>query len=296
MGMAAYGDPNRYYKPMRDLLDTNLHKGCRNFLPHVKDYYDFAASAQKIYEEEFEKLVVKAKLMLPHNENLVIMGGCALNCVANNLALKHYDNIWIMPAPGDSGSSLGAVLASTQEHVNWRGPYLGHNIEGEYPVQKALGELLQGNMVGVANGRAEFGPRALGNRSLFADPRGEDIKDKVNAIKRRQEFRPFAPVIMEEYAGTCFNMPVSDSPYMQYVIQCTKKELYPAILHADGTSRVQTVNKEQHPGLYKLLKTFYIKTGCPMLLNTSLNIKGHPMVNTIEDGNRFEELYNVKVF
>jgi carbamoyltransferase len=83
---------------------------------------------------------------------------------------------------------------------------------------------------------------------------------------------------------------------MQYVIQCTKKELYPAILHADGTSRVQTVNKEQHPGLYKLLKTFYIKTGCPMLLNTSLNIKGHPMVNTIEDGNRFEELYNVKVF
>jgi len=295
MGMAAYGDPHRYYKPMRELLDTNLHKGCNDFLPHVKDYYDFAASAQKIYEEEFEKLVIKAKLMLPHNENLVIMGGCALNCVANNLALKHYDNIWIMPAPGDSGSSLGAVLASTQEHINWRGPYLGHNIEGEYPVQEALGELLQGNMVGVANGRAEFGPRALGNRSLFADPRGEDIKDKVNAIKRRQEFRPFAPVIMEEYAGTCFNMPVSDSPYMQYVIQCTKKDLYPAILHADGTSRVQTVNKEQHPGLYKLLKTFYIKTGCPMLLNTSLNIKGRPMVNTKEDGTIFEELYNVKV-
>ena len=131
---------------------------------------------------------------------------------------------------------------------------------------------------------------------MFADPRGEDIKDKVNAIKRRQEFRPFAPVIMEEYAGTCFNMPVSDSPYMQYVIQCTKKELYPAILHADGTSRVQTVNKEQHPGLYRLLTEWMKETGCPMLLNTSLNIKGHPMVNTIEDGNRFEELYNVKVF
>ena len=150
-------------------------------------------------------------------------------------------------------------------------------------------------MVGVANGRAEFGPRALGNRSLFADPRGNKVKDQVNAIKRRQEFRPFAPVVMEEHAKSIFNMPVASSPYMQYVIQCAKPTEYPAIIHKDGTSRVQTVNKKQHSGLYTLLNEFYKSTGCPMLLNTSLNIKGYPMVNTVKDGILFQKKYNVKV-
>ena len=224
------------------------------------------------------------------------MGGCALNCVANNIALKYFDDVWIMPAPGDSGSSLGAILAETETHVNWRGPYLGHNIEGDYPVGKLMNELLQGNMVGVANGRAEFGPRALGNRSLLADPRGTKVKDQVNAIKRRQEFRPFAPVVMEEHAKDIFNMPVDKSPYMQYVIQCSKGTEYPAIIHKDGTSRVQTVNKNQHLGLYTLLNEFYKETGCPMLLNTSLNIKGYPMVNTRKDGTLFQNKYQVKVF
>ena len=299
MGMAAYGDPDKYYKRMRTLLDVNLHKGCRWWLPWaqgLQDTYDMAASAQKIYEEEFEELVYKTKKMLPHNKDLVIMGGCALNCVANNIALKYFDDVWIMPAPGDSGSSLGAILAETETKVNWRGPYLGHNIEGDYPVGKIMTELLQGNMVGVANGRAEFGPRALGNRSLLADPRGTEVKDQVNAIKRRQEFRPFAPVVMEEHANKIFNMPVDNSPYMQYVIQCTKGTEYPAIIHKDGTSRVQTVNKKQHLGLYTLLNEFYKETGCPMLLNTSLNIKGYPMVNTRKDATKFQEKYKVKVF
>tara|TARA_B100001996_G_C18642973_1_gene586331 strand:+ start:281 stop:1693 length:1413 start_codon:yes stop_codon:yes gene_type:complete len=299
MGMAAYGDPDKYYKRMRTLLDVNLHKGCRWWLPWaqgLQDTYDMAASAQKIYEEEFEELVYKTKKMLPHNKDLVIMGGCALNCVANNIALKYFNNVWIMPAPGDSGSSLGAILAETETKVNWRGPYLGHNIEGDYPVGKIMTELLQGNMVGVANGRAEFGPRALGNRSLLADPRGTEVKDQVNAIKRRQEFRPFAPVVMEEHANKIFNMPVDNSPYMQYVIQCTKGTEYPAIIHKDGTSRVQTVNKKQHLGLYTLLNEFYKETGCPMLLNTSLNIKGYPMVNTRKDATKFQEKYKVKVF
>ena len=299
MGMAAYGDPDKYYKRMRTLLDVNLHKGCRWWLPWaqgLQDTYDMAASAQKIYEEEFEELVYKTKKMLPHNKDLVIMGGCALNCVANNIALKYFNNVWIMPAPGDSGSSLGAILAETETKVNWRGPYLGHNIEGDYPVGKIMTELLQGNMVGVANGRAEFGPRALGNRSLLADPRGTEVKDQVNAIKRRQEFRPFAPVVMEEHANKIFNMPVDNSPYMQYVIQCTKGTEYPAIIHKDGTSRVQTVNKKQHLGLYTLLNEFYKETGCPMLLNTSLNIKGYPMVNTRKDATKFQQKYKVKVF
>ena len=284
---------------MGKLVDVKLDRRCRWWLPgaqRVQDTYEMAAAAQKIYEEEFEQLVYKTKKMLPHNKSRVLMGGCALNCVANNIALKYFDDVWIMPAPGDSGSSLGAILAETETHINWRGPYLGHNIEGDYPVGKLMNELLQGNMVGVANGRAEFGPRALGNRSLLADPRGTKVKDQVNAIKRRQEFRPFAPVVMEEHAKDIFNMPVDKSPYMQYVIQCSKGTEYPAIIHKDGTSRVQTVNKRQHLGLYTLLNEFYKETGCPMLLNTSLNIKGYPMVNTRKDATKFQEKYKVKVF
>ena len=294
MGMAAYGDPYKYYKQMKPLLIENLHKGCRWWLPGEQGEqisYDMAASAQMIYEDEFEKLLKHAKLHTPSN-NLVLMGGCALNCVANNLALKHFDNIWIMPAPGDAGSSLGAAL---DKKVEWKGPYLGHNIEGEYPIEEVMGQLRKGRMIGVANGRAEFGPRALGNRTLFADPRGIQVKDQVNEIKRRQKFRPFAPVIMEEHAHKIFNMPVASSPYMQYVVACTKPTEYPAIVHKDGTSRVQTVNKYQHKDLYRLLQTWYEETGCPMLLNTSLNIKGKPMVNTKEDGYEFQRKYKIRV-
>ena len=296
MGMAAYGDPNRFYNVMKPLLETNLHKGCRNFLPGLyedQDLFDMAAAAQRIYEEEFIKLLIKVKEK-DYTNNLVLMGGCALNCVANTKALDYFNNVWIMPNPSDAGSSLGAILAHTQTHVNFT-PYLGHNIEGPYPAQKLLDELLTNKIVGVANGRAEFGPRALGNRSLLADPRGLEIKDKVNKIKRRQEFRPFAPVILEEEAHKYFDMPCKETPFMQYVVNCKEPDKYPAIIHKDGTSRVQTVTRQQHPGLYQLLVAWRDKTGCPMLLNTSLNIKGEPIVNTIEDARRFERKYNVLV-
>jgi carbamoyltransferase len=151
-------------------------------------------------------------------------------------------------------------------------------------------------MVGIANGRAEFGPRALGNRSLLADPRGPEIKDKVNEIKRRQKFRPFAPVILEEHAHEYFDMPRHwvDSRYMQVIATCRHPDLYPAIAHHDNTSRVQTVAKDGS-GIRKLLELWYKETGCPMLLNTSLNIRGEPMVNDRSDADRFEKLYNLKV-
>ena len=294
MGMAAYGDPDIYYDEMKQLLDQNLHNGCRAWLPGVKDYYDFAASAQKIYEEEFRKILEISK-KYAYNNNLVLQGGCALNCVANTIALEYYDNVWIMPNPGDAGSSLGAVLAHTHQHVGFT-PYLGYNIPGPYPAQALLEELLKGNIVGVANGRAEFGPRALGNRSLLADPRGTDIKDRVNKIKRRQKFRPFAPVILEEEAHKYFEMPTKEIPYMQYTVKCKEPEKYPAIVHVDGTSRVQTVNRKQHPGLYQLLVAWKDQTSCPMLLNTSLNIKGKPIVNTVQDGKMFAQKYDIKVF
>ena len=156
--------------------------------------------------------------------------------------------------------------------------------------------MLSTKIVGVASGRAEFGPRALGTRSLLADPRGPDIKDRVNDIKRRQRFRPFAPVILEEHAHEYFDMPhgFETSPYMQVVARCTKPNEFPAIVHVDGTSRVQTVPND-NTGIRKLLEHWYALTGCPMLLNTSLNIRGEPMVNNRRDADRFERKYNVKV-
>jgi carbamoyltransferase len=202
-----------------------------------------------------------------------------------------------MPNPGDCGSSLGAAALAYGGPINWHHPYLGTNIGGSYPVQELLDELQKNKIVGVASGRAEFGPRALGNRSLLADPRGAEIKDKVNEIKRRQKFRPFAPMILEEHVHEYFDMPekTPTSPYMQVVARCLKPDDFPAIIHVDGTSRVQTVGKDSHSGVRELLEQWYVLTGCPILLNTSLNIRGEPMVDTREDADRFEKEYGVKV-
>jgi len=298
MGMVAYGDPDKYYSEVRNLWETeNLHRGCRWWIPDGDlDVYSVAAATQRVYEEEFEQLLIRAKNIDPTQENLVLMGGCALNCSANHIATKYFKNIWIMPNPGDAGSSLGAIAANNRQKLNWKGPYLGENLGGAYPINKILTELHNTGIVGVANGPAEFGPRALGNRSLLADPRGHDIKDRVNEIKQRQKFRPFAPLIMAEHAHDYFDLPVEESPYMQFTARCKYPDKFPAIVHADGTSRVQTVTFEQHPELWNLLHTWYLDTGCPMLLNTSLNIKGMPMVNNYKDADDFEAKYGVKVF
>jgi len=288
MGMAAYGVP-KYTKEVKELLNKNLHKGIsKEWLPKANKY-DLAASVQVVYEIELLHLVEK----YCKKDNLIISGGCALNCVANSIIQNK--NVWIMPNPGDSGSALGCIPAATGEHLNWKGPFLGTEIKGEYPVDSLIKELKKNKMVGVANGRAEFGPRALGNRSLLADPRGPEVKDMVNVIKKRQKFRPFAPAILLEDVHDYFDMPVKDSPYMQFVGTCKYPTEFPAIIHADGTSRVQTVTKEDNEGFYNLLVEWKKKTGCPILLNTSLNIKGKPMVNDSHDGKLFEEKYGVKV-
>jgi carbamoyltransferase len=181
--------------------------------------------------------------------------------------------------------------------IKWKTPYLGHEIKGDYPIDDVMTSILKGDICGIANGRAEFGPRALGNRTLSADPRGTKTKDKLNAIKQRQEFRPFAPMILEEHASDFFEMPsnITSSPYMQFVVKCKHPSDFPAIVHHDGTSRVQTVNQQQHPSLYNLLAEFYSETGCPMLVNTSLNIKGMPIVNDIVDAKMFSEKYDISV-
>jgi carbamoyltransferase len=303
MGMAAYGKSKPVDKMSTELIESyrditfkdNLHTGVpNNFLEGI-DEMDIAHSAQLIAEQLIMNVISKAK-SLGGSKNLVYGGGVALNCSANRLIGDYYDNIWIIPNPGDAGSSLGAACLGYTKRVNWTNAFLGYDISGVYPANRIIDSLLTDKIVGVANGRAEFGPRALGNRSLLADPRGTEIKDKVNEIKRRQKFRPFAPVILEEYADTYFDMPrgFSNSRYMQTIARCRVPDLFPAIVHYDGTSRVQTVPNDGS-GIRNLLEKWYILTGCPMLLNTSLNIRGEPMVNDRKDADRFEKLYNVKV-
>ena len=303
MGMAAYGTPkykddiyNDFVVQSPFKLKQNLHRGLGDWHPEA-DVMDIAASIQEVTEECLADLWSRASKY--GSRNLVYAGGVALNCAANrklaNLGL--FDNIWIIPNPGDAGSSLGCIAASEKQFIQWQNPFLGHNIDGEYPVDTLIKELKENKMVGVASGRAEFGPRALGNRSLLADPRGEDIKDLVNSIKKRQKFRPFAPAILEEDVNDYFTLPkgVKNTPYMQYTAACTHGKDFPAIIHYDNTSRVQTVRKSDNPGFHALLTEWKKQTGCPMLLNTSLNIKGQPIVNDRKDGKAFTKKYGVKV-
>jgi carbamoyltransferase len=303
MGMAAYGESGFSALMQQDLVSDawrirfreNLHLGLSHkYLSHVGDM-DIAAGAQDLAEDLIMNVMARAA---GHgwSRNLVFMGGLALNCSANRRLGEQFDRIWIMPCPGDAGSSLGAAALAYGRKISWTNAYLGHDIGGDYPVNSILDHLVSDKIVGVASGRAEFGPRALGNRSLLADPRGPDIKDRVNEIKRRQKFRPFAPVVLEELAGDYFAMPPGwhHNRYMQSVAGCRRPELFPAIVHADGTSRVQTVPRDGS-GIRQLLEKWYVMTGCPMLLNTSLNIRGEPMVNTRADADRFEREYGVSV-
>jgi carbamoyltransferase len=309
MGLAAYGKPDYLYEELMNSLiklndkqplvelRKNLHKGCIDYIPRDISPADLAAAGQKMYEVCLQKLLSWAYTNLP-SRNLVLMGGCALNCVANSKITEWntWKNIWIMPNPGDAGSSLGACLAGIGNSIVWPGPYLGYNISKEYPVEQIVNYLANDTIVAVANGRAEFGPRALGNRSIFADPRKHDIKNQMNWLKKRESFRPFAAVITEDLAPQFFNMKdFKSSPYMQFVFECKYPEKYPGIAHKDNSCRIQTVSYNQHPQLYKMLNKWYEKSGCPMLVNTSLNIKNQPLVNDECDAYEFQKEYNIPV-
>jgi carbamoyltransferase len=300
MGMAAYGDANKYYNKVKDYFPEhnkqkyNFHKGITDWgWVTEQDKFDIAAAVQKVYELRLIEFMKMARTITGKTE-LVFMGGCALNCSANTKLWDIFDDVWIMPNPGDSGSSLGAAVASHGKHIKWQNPYLGYDLGGTYPVSEIITELIKNKVAAVAVGRAEYGPRALGNRSILADPRDPLIKDKVNLIKQRELFRPFAPVVLEEHADKWFEMNFT-SPYMQYAVKCLQPEKIPAVVHKDGTSRVQTVNKDQHPGLHEVLSNWYALTGVPVLLNTSLNIKGQPLLNDEKDILAWEKTYNSKV-
>lgn len=304
MGMAAYGTDRAVREmweqsiqnPYTATFNESYHRGTGSDWLAYHTNEDIAYAAQSIAEQLIMNVMRRAR-KLTGSDNLVYTGGVALNCLANRRLGECFENIWIMPCPGDAGSSLGAAALAYGQRLNWNNAYLGTDIPGSYPVTGIIDGLLASGIVGVASGRAEFGPRALGNRSLLADPRGNDIKDQVNEIKRRQKFRPFAPVILEEHASDYFDMPRGwdRSRYMQTVAQCRLPDLFPAIVHVDGSSRVQTVPADGS-GIRQLLEAWYERTGCPMLLNTSLNIRGEPMVDTRADADRFEQRYGVRVY
>ena len=281
MGMAAYGNPHIKIDPY-----NNYHKGI--FLQRELLDNDIAASAQAIIEREIIKIMTKAR---KYSRYLCYGGGVALNCVANTKVHSMFDKMWIMPNPGDAGSSLGAAAAYLDKQLKWIDPYLGTNIKRDVSAKEVVNYLIGNSYCGIANGRAEFGPRALGNRSLIADPR-KDIKDTVNRIKRRQKFRPFAPAILEEYADEYFEGPMNE--YMQYVAKA--KHDYKSVTHVDGTARVQVVKKDCKSVIRPILEEWYEQTKCPMLLNTSLNIKGKPIVDNLRQAKGFEKIYGVKVF
>lgn len=314
MGMAALGDKfkDRHFlqKYVNISIDNEIPKWNTNINFHKKlnlqfdneqEKFDTAANAQHLLENYLLEVLKSLQLQFPKNRNWIFGGGVALNCVLNTKiaeSLCENSRVYICPNPGDAGSSLGALLANTQQNIELKNLFFGTEINSQTKNIEVVEYLLKNKICGLARGKAEFGPRALGNRSLLADPRDPDIKNLVNEIKNRQKFRPFAAAVLEEHANVYFELPrnILRSPYMQFVAKVKEPVKYQSICHVDGTCRIQTVNLTDNPDLYDLLMIWYKKTGCPFLLNTSLNIRGQPMVNNLKDCAEFSFKYNVKVF
>jgi carbamoyltransferase len=304
MALAAYGDKNKFKSEMIDLffdsynqkikLKYNLHKGCLWWKPELteKDFPDIAAATQSIYEDFLTNILSLCKTKNKNN-NLIFGGGCALNCYANRILYQFYDNVHIFFNPGDSGNSIGAILSKERKHIKCNSPFLGYEIKNNIKINNVINELNKNKICGIAHGKAEFGPRALGNRSLLGDPRDLDIINKINLIKQRQLYRPFAISILKDFSSKYFNMYNNESPYMQYTYEGNDKNIE-HLLHINKTSRIQTVDKN-NPFLYNLLIEWYKKTDLPYLINTSLNIKGQPIINDESDTLNFQKLYNIKV-
>ncbi|GJE42127.1 carbamoyltransferase family protein [Methylobacterium soli] len=275
---------------------------------------DLARCGQDLFGEMMDILVAEAGRLAPH-ENLVISGGCGLNSSYNGRVLGRsgFVHLHVPSAPGDDGNAIGAAwLAYAEDHPDWRGPapesrplspYLGSRISTEpfarmaawEPRARHLGQdgvtreaariLAEGGLVGWVQGRAEFGPRALGNRSILADPRPPHAKDALNAkVKYREAFRPFAPSILAE-AGPDWFEDYADSPYMERTLVWREavRARVPAVVHADGTGRLQSVTPARNPAYAALIGAFRDITGVPILLNTSFNVMGKPILHTAED-------------
>ena len=273
---------------------------------------DIAASLQKVTEEAMLKICAHAQKICP-SKNLCLAGGVALNCVANGEILRSrmFTDIFVQPASGDAGGALGAALSVWHkvyegkrikkiDGVYWGTQYENDEIEtflkeenipyttfdNDSKLISQVSSLLEGeNVIGWFQGRMEFGPRALGNRSIIADARNKDNWQKVNLkIKFRESFRPFAPTILEERVSDYFDLD-RESPYMLLVADVlpAKRSEVPAITHVDGSARIQTINQKQNKKYYDLIKAFEQKTGCPVIINTSFNVRGEPIVESPKD-------------
>jgi carbamoyltransferase len=307
MGLAPYGRPEK----VRPLLQ--LDNGHLQTSPSMSHWEDLAWRVQ----DDTERVLLERARWLRETtgtKNLCMAGGVALNCVANGKIAREagFENVWIQPAAGDDGIAIGCayyghleVLKKPRSFVMTHA-YLGAKYSNEdvrdvttsglarFVIRKAISTdicsdtanaLADGKVIGWFQGRSEFGPRALGNRSILADPRTAEMKDILNKrVKHRQAFRPFAPIVLHERANEIFEGD-EDSPFMLLAkrVRPEWRDRIPAIVHVDGTARVQTVRQETNDILYRLLKAFEARTGVPVLVNTSFNIKGQPIVETPAD-------------
>ena len=273
---------------------------------------DLACTGQRVFEEIMTRLLLNLHLAAP-SENLALCGGCALNSSCNGHILERtpFRRLHVPSAPADDGCALGAaLLAFMDDHPNVKAhreigsPYLGScvrpgtlanletfsglsHLRRNLPalIDEVVDLLCDGRIVGWMRGQAEFGPRALGHRSILADPRSPDVKDRLNArVKFREEFRPFAPSVLDEHGADYFEN-YQTSRYMERTLRFKqeKAKLVPAVVHVDGTGRVQSVAREWDAVFYDLIHAFFKRTGVPLILNTSLNIMGKPIAHSVED-------------
>tara|TARA_B100001250_G_scaffold314622_1_gene276836 strand:+ start:4650 stop:6473 length:1824 start_codon:yes stop_codon:yes gene_type:complete len=281
-------------------------------LTRLQNRRDMAYAIQKETAEQMVNLIRMA-VEASGNPNVVLSGGYGLNCVSNYYYKQQLEdegiNLYVEPISSDAGTAVGAALlqyhrvSSNKDVKDYSGLYLGpkynytnndiESLSDKYAAEiidtndKDVVELITNkNIVALFQGRSEAGPRALGNRSLLYDPTDPKGKDIVNKVKRREYFRPFAGSILEEHVHDWFDLvDMDDTPYMMYAVKCREgvEEKIPSIIHVDGTCRIQTVNKEQNENYYNLIKEFFEQTGCPIVFNTSFNLGGEALVETLED-------------
>ena len=286
-------------------------------LTKLKSRRDMAYAVQTESEQMVLDLIRKA-VKMSGNKNVVLSGGYGLNCVANYWYLEQLKDegikLFVEPVSNDAGTAIGAaylqyqrVSKNTKIHPPIKDLYYGpkYEYDKEYITdlsnyynatrifeanhEDAVDLITKKNIVAMFQGKSEAGPRALGNRSIMYDPRDPDGKDHVNTIKRREYFRPFAGSILKEHVHEWFDLRgMDDTPFMMYAVRCQEgiKEKIPAIIHVDDTCRIQTVAKEVNPNYYDVINTFYEKTGCPIIFNTSFNLGGEPLVETLDDALR----------
>lgn len=273
---------------------------------------DLAFTGQQVFAERMTELLTNLHQRMPV-ENLALAGGCALNSSFNGQILQRtpFRRLYVPPAPADDGTALGAAYlayAADQTEAPRRrrllSPYLGSRINrevlerfaanagglhvhrcGDMIASETARRLARGALVGWVQGKAEFGPRALGNRSILADPRDPRMKDWINGrVKFREEYRPFAPAILDEFGPEYF-VDYQPSPYMERALRFHREaaKRVPAVVHVDGTGRLQSVTRDSNPAFFALLEAFHALTGIPLLLNTSFNVMGKPIVHSVED-------------